>query len=45
LGRGADYHALRTVAEHSGARHFREEETRLIFTARHIAAPNEEMSQ
>jgi phosphate transport system ATP-binding protein len=26
---------LRTVAEHSGARHFREEETRLIFAARH----------
>lgn len=28
---GADHHPLRTVAEHSGARHFREEETRLNF--------------
>lgn len=45
LGRGADHHPLRTVAEHSGARHFREEETRLIFTARQLAAPNEEKSQ
>ena len=31
LGRGADHHPLRIVAEHSGARHFREEETRLNF--------------
>ncbi len=30
LGRGTDYYPVRTVTEHSGARYFREEETRLI---------------
>jgi phosphate transport system ATP-binding protein len=42
MGRGTDYHPVRIAAEHSGARHFREEETRLIFAARRNAAPNEE---